>query len=218
MTEPISCPKCGQPHPRCVGHNKAGQPCGMYPRTGATVCKRHGGHAPQVIAAAERRRQQMEAEAAVAMYGLPIKIDPALALVEEVQRTAGHVAFVGAIIASMDQNDLVWGVAEQTVTAGGDSAEDGEEGGSVTQTKYKAGKSVWLQIYQDERKHLAAVARDALGADAAGRVAAVFEQIGTAYVQMFERVLDRVELTEAQRAAIPGVLMDELQALPDGGR
>jgi len=210
--QPINCARCGVPHPRCAGHNKAGLPCMMYPRTGATVCKRHGGHAPQVIAAAERRRQQAEAQAAVVTYGLPIKIDPALALVQEVHRTAGAVAFVGAIIASMDQKDLVWGVAEQTVTAGGD------EGGGGTQTKYKAGKNVWLQIYQDERKHLAAVARDALGADAAGRVAAVFEQIGTAYVAMFERVLDRVELTPAQRAAIPGVLMEELQALPAGGR
>lgn len=184
-----------------------------WPKRGVTVCPRHGGHAPQVIAAGERRLREQEAMAAVAMYGLPIKIDPALALVEEVQRTAGHVAFVGAIIASMDQNDLVWGVAEQTESSGGD-----EDGGGYTQTKYKAGKSVWLQIYQDERKHLAAVARDALGADAAGRVAAVFEQIGTAYVAMFERVLDRVDLTPSQRAAIPGVLMEELQALPDGGR
>jgi hypothetical protein len=210
VTDPNRCRRCELPHPRCAGHNKAGLPCMMYPRTGATVCKRHGGHAPQVIAAAERRRQEAEAAAAAVTYGLPIKIDPAQALLEEVHRSAGAVAWLGAIVAGMEQSDLVWGVVEQTVKPAG------PEGGGGVETKSKAVPNVWLTLYRDERKHLAAVSRDALGADAAGRVAAVFEQIGSAYIAMFDRVLGQLELTEAQRTAIPGILVAELQALPGG--
>jgi hypothetical protein len=211
VSDPINCSRCKAPHPRCAGHNKAGLPCMMYPRRGATVCKRHGGRAPQVIAAAERRRQQMEAEAAVVTYGLSIDIDPAQALLEEVQRTAGHVAWLGAIIAGMEQRDLVWGVTEEI------DRPFGENGGGGLETRSKSQPNVWLSLYQTERAHLARVAKDALGADAAGRIATVFEQIGTTYMAMFERVLDQIELTPEQRAAFPGVLVKELQALPDGG-
>lgn len=165
-------------------------------------CKLHGGS----MTSHKIRAKKEQAAQAAAAYGLPIDIDPAQALLQEVHRTAGHVAWLGALVADMERRDLVWGIAEQTDTTG-------PEGGS-SQTKTKATPNVWLQLYRDERKHLAAVCRDALGADAAGRVTAVFEQIGTTYIQLIERVLDRLDLTDQQRAAIPGVLVEELQALP----
>lgn len=34
--------------PKCTAHNTEGQPCGNYPIKGATVCRYHGGSAPQV--------------------------------------------------------------------------------------------------------------------------------------------------------------------------
>lgn len=175
---------------------------------GVGNCKLHLGNSPSHKTAAkiEIARQ------AAATYGLPVEIHPAQALLEEVQRTAGHVAWLGAIIAGMQQSDLVWGVVEET------DRPFGENGSGGVETKSKAVPSVWLNLYQAERKHLAAVARDALGADAAGRVAAVFEQIGGTFVAMFERAMDQADLNAGQRAAIAGALMTELQALPDGGR
>lgn len=56
------CTKCGQVHERCAGHNKTGKPCRKYPINGGTVCMTHGGAAPQVRAAANRRLAAGEAE------------------------------------------------------------------------------------------------------------------------------------------------------------
>lgn len=40
---------------RCRAHNRFGDPCGLAPIHGGTVCQVHGGRAPQVKAAAARR-------------------------------------------------------------------------------------------------------------------------------------------------------------------
>jgi hypothetical protein len=43
-------------HPtKCKARRTDGQPCGRYPRRGASVCPAHGGSAPQVRAAAAER-------------------------------------------------------------------------------------------------------------------------------------------------------------------
>lgn len=49
------CDQCGQVHPRCTGHNNAGQPCGNLPVVGLTVCRNHGGGTKAAVAAGERR-------------------------------------------------------------------------------------------------------------------------------------------------------------------
>lgn len=55
MSDPMPCDRCGQPHPRCSAHTRAGKPCGQPPMAGQRVCRMHGGKAPQNIAAAEER-------------------------------------------------------------------------------------------------------------------------------------------------------------------
>ncbi len=51
-----TCARCGQQHPGCAGHRSGdGQPCGVRPITGGTVCQTHGGRAPQVKRAAAER-------------------------------------------------------------------------------------------------------------------------------------------------------------------
>lgn len=61
------CPKCGLVHQRdgkatCTAHirrgERQGQPCLQYPKEGVPVCRMHGGGAPQVRAAGERRQEQ----------------------------------------------------------------------------------------------------------------------------------------------------------------
>lgn len=56
------CAKCDQKHTKCTAHTRAGNPCRQNPVTGLTVCRMHGGSAPQVRAARDRRAE----EAAVA--------------------------------------------------------------------------------------------------------------------------------------------------------
>lgn len=44
-----------RPAVRCSAHRSNGQPCRAYAIIGGRVCRAHGGAAPQVRAAAERR-------------------------------------------------------------------------------------------------------------------------------------------------------------------
>jgi hypothetical protein len=181
----------------------------MWPRRGATVCKRHGGHAPQVRAAAERRRQEAAALAAVVAFGAPREVDPAQALLEEVHRTAGHVEWLRQVVAGLERDDLVWGLAEEI------DRPLGENGGGI-ETKHKAGINTWVQLYQSERDRLVRVCKAAIDAGVSERIVSVFEQVGSAYVQVLEGVLDELELTPGQRARVPQVVQAQLQAIAGG--
>lgn len=61
--DPMTCRACGEVHARCAGHVKngprAGKPCTHHPIRGGTVCTHHGGGAPQVRAAANRRLAEL---------------------------------------------------------------------------------------------------------------------------------------------------------------
>jgi len=57
-----NCERCGHHHERCVGHNRAGKPCGKHPIRGGDVCRTHGGAAGHVRAAATRRLAAAEAD------------------------------------------------------------------------------------------------------------------------------------------------------------
>lgn len=56
------------PGVKCSARKKDGTPCGRYAIRGATVCPKHGGSAPQVVAAAKRRLAAM-ADAAAGRLG-----------------------------------------------------------------------------------------------------------------------------------------------------
>jgi hypothetical protein len=72
VADPTQCPRCGRPHvtktggPSCTAHRRDGAPCGHHPMRGRTVCKNHGGKAPQVERAAIRRLAEREAMASIA--------------------------------------------------------------------------------------------------------------------------------------------------------
>lgn len=46
--------------PRCKATNRQGKRCGRWPYPGATVCRNHGGAAPQVIRKADQRLRELE--------------------------------------------------------------------------------------------------------------------------------------------------------------
>ena len=142
---------------RCIGHRTDGAPCKAYAMQGGTVCRVHGGTAQQVRQRAAARAAEEKAERAVVTYGLPREIDPAAALLEEVHRTAGHVAWLAAKIRELDDDDLTWGVTQET-----------EKTATLvpgTDTKSAARPSVWLELYHRERKHLVRVSKAAMDAD-----------------------------------------------------
>jgi hypothetical protein len=210
---PIACERCGTPHERCIGHKRMPEggvrPCGAWPVRGAEVCIAHGAAAPQVRAAAAARLVEAEARAAVATFGAPRQVDPGQALLEEVHRTAGHVAWLGSVVGGLEKDDVVWGVVEEV------DRPLGESGGGL-ETKRKAVPNAWVQLYQAERQHLGRVAKAAIDAGVSERVVAVYEQIAASYVRVLEQVLDDLELTAGQRARVPQVVQGRLQAIAGG--
>jgi predicted Zn-dependent protease len=75
-----TCPKgaagCPQEHPGCIGHNRAGGPCGAQPMNGTEPkrCRSHLGRKPEIVKAewdARRRGERIRAE-----YDLPAQSDP----------------------------------------------------------------------------------------------------------------------------------------------
>jgi hypothetical protein len=181
-----------------------------FPKGGVAVCPRHGGHAPQVIAAAERRNKEAAASLAVVTYGLPREVAPDVALLEEVHRTAGHVAWLADVVGQLEREEVTWGLAEETDMPGGED----KDGGVLT--KHKAGVNVWVQLYQQERKHLAAVCRDALAAGIAERQVRLAEQQGALLAGAVNRILDGLGLSKEQWERVPQVVPVVLRAITGG--
>lgn len=92
MTEPMN-PR------RCKAHTTAGNPCRRAPILGGEVCPSHGGRAPQVKAAAERRHaaQALEADAraVLAFEAVEPIADPVLALAELAAEVRATVRALG---------------------------------------------------------------------------------------------------------------------------
>lgn len=119
-TDTDTCERCNQTHPRCTAHNRSGKPCGHVPESDQTVCRLHGGRAPQAIAKAEERRRLAEAGAQVMTLGLSIETTPDQALLDELYRTAGEVAWLDSKVRELDEENLVWGVTDEVDKASGE--------------------------------------------------------------------------------------------------
>lgn len=146
-----------------------------------------------------------QARRAVATYGLAREIDPAVALLEEVHRTAGHVAWLNEKVQEIQADDLVWGVTEEVDKGAGEFT-------GVDTTK-AAKPNVWLVLYQQERKHLTDVCKAALAAGIAERQVRLAEQQGALIVGVIQRILDDLALTAEQRARVPEVVPRHLRSV-----
>lgn len=167
---------------------------------GIGACKLHGGSTQSHLIAAQRDM----AASAVVTYGLPRDIDPQSALLEEVHRTAGHVAWLGAVVSGIKRKELVWGVSETV------DKQSSEFPG--TDTTRAARPSVWLSLYQAERKHLTEVCRVAISAGIEERRVRLAESQGALLAGVIERVLRRLDLSPAQQVLVGEVVPQELRA------
>lgn len=148
------------------------------------------------------------ARQAVDTYGLPRDVAPAQALLDEVARTAGHVEWLADIVRSLDPDALVWGKTKEESGRAPEPADDGDpvevDPTTITRT---AGPSVWLALYQWERKHLTEVCKTAIAAGIAERQVKLAEQHGHLIADVLRKVLADPELglTDAQRKVVPTV-------------
>lgn len=74
------------------------------------MCTSHGGAAPQVRAAADRRQARAEAVAALQLVGRPVQnADPGDLLLNEIGHVAGTVAGLRELLADLDPDEVVAG-------------------------------------------------------------------------------------------------------------
>lgn len=94
-------------------------------------------------------------ERVVTSYGISREVDPGLAMLEEVHRTAGHVAWLGELVANLPADQL-----KQRDDRGFEK------------------DAVWVQMYTRERAHLVKACSDAIRCGLEARQVALAERLG----------------------------------------
>jgi hypothetical protein len=152
---------------RCTAKSKqSGERCKRAAIPGGKVCSIHGGKIPRVQAAAQRRLDLAKAETAVKVYGIPVEVDPHEALLQELHRTAGHVSWLGLLIGDLDDEKQL----SQYTEAG-------------------RRPSVWVELYQHERKHLTDVAKTCIAAGIAERQVQLAESQGKLLAEVVRQIV-----------------------------
>jgi hypothetical protein len=194
--------------PRCTARAKStGRRCGNYAIGGAPTCRLHGGKAPQVQAAAQRRQARAEAEAFVARFtaGAPPDVDALAELAKLINTSAGCVRFYERQCAALRPDALVWGDAE---------ARQDSRGVTVTQ---KAEVNLWLRLFNDERRHLAQLCKVAIDAGLQEREVRLAEQHGALVAEVLRLVLSDLELTPDQQSKALNVIPLRLRQVGQQG-
>jgi hypothetical protein len=160
---------------RCTASSRrqAGERCRAYAIRGASVCKVHGGSAPAVRAAAERRVARAEAVAALQLVGRPVQnADPAALLLDEIAHTAGSVQALRGLLAELDPNDVVLG-----------------------------GGRPYLDLYAEQQQSLMKYAELGARLGLEQRRTALAEALSGLVVGLIRNVLTAAGLTQEQHAA-----------------
>lgn len=200
------CKKCGQVHERCSGHRKNTNPpvpCMRWPRKGEKACRQCGGNTPRSRAAGERARRDAAAARAVANLTRLRDVDPVTALLEEVQRAAGAVAYIEGRIHELDPDGLVWG---RTQSRSGYTAT-----GSIDVTTEGPGLNEWIRWWHIERDKLVKASAAAIAADVDTRIVQLAELQGAMLADVIAGVLDDLHLTDEQLERVPTVVPRRLR-------
>lgn len=186
MIDPKSCERCGQPHERCAGHNRAGNPCGLWPKAGQRVCGRHGGDSPQALAAADRRLEEEAKQVALreglaAAYGDDVPdVDAADAMLQAVSWKYAEVLALRAKVAELEDEDRVWGVTKT------------KDGGDDAGTTKEAKPNIWWVMLHKAEEQLVFFAKSARAAGCDERRVQLAEQEGQLLAGVIGRILSRI--------------------------
>lgn len=156
-----------------AANGTCGKPAGWGTPNDTGPCKLHGGLTPNHLKAAEKEK----ANRALVTYGLPREIDPHTALIEELHRTAGHVAYLQQIVAELTH--------------------DSDKVGESELKQYQVGENgvierpaVWIEMYHQERKHFARVAKDCISAGIEERRVRIAEEQGQMFAKTMRAILE----------------------------
>lgn len=193
---------------QCTAHRRNGDQCGNHAVKGANVCRMHGGAIPAVKAAAARRVAEQKAAKAMSLLAAPVDIDPAQALLELVQWTAGEVRYWRAEVNRISEEQpeaLTWGPTKQ-------EAGEGPQG-PIDTTTMEATPPVAYRMLESAQDRLAKYAAAALRAGVEERRVRLAEDQGALVAQVIRRILDRLDLAEWQAELVSTVVPEELRAL-----
>lgn len=149
-------------------------------------CKLHGGNMPNHQKAAQKH----EAAMAVEQYGLPLDIDPFDALLEELARTSGHVNWLRLQVGTLTDEQMTGPVGQEGPT----------ESGGLHHAKVEP--SVWIRLYQEERKHLVSVAATCIKAGIEERRIEIAESQGVILARVINRVLSAFNISSEEAQPI----------------
>jgi hypothetical protein len=215
-----TCQECGQLHmnrkgngpsrPTCTGHiwyDRASyvkgqarvrldhpKPCSQWALTGQTRCRQHGGSAKQNLEAAERRRQQAEAEKLMMMLGAPVDgADPAEIITERIAVRAGHVRWLLAQVRELEPHTLTWGLTRRktAVDRGDDADESGRRrfAGTDEGDTHEAKPHIWWTLYNEAADKLERLCVEAIRVGLDERRVRLAEQQADLWVRLIDGVL-----------------------------
>jgi hypothetical protein len=150
-------------------------------------CRDHGG----LTESHEIAVQRQIATDLMEMYGRPNQnMDPNTALLQEVQRSSGHVEWLAELINSFEDKRLLTQYTEATGVQ----------------------PSVWIDLYHKERDRLVSSSKAALAAGVAERQVRLFAMV-------IQRIFqdERLAITNVQKAIMPAVVRDHMLALDSAG-
>jgi hypothetical protein len=177
---------------RCIARTKAGKDCKNWAIKGATVCRKHGGSAPQVKAKAAIRAELFS-------WGLTDQHeDPGEILLRLVAQSASRCRLYASEVEQLVENSP--SLKEALVADIWIKTDRGDE--------YKAGEYIrgLAKLEAEERDRCAGFCTKAIAAGLAARQVALAEKQGEIFAKGIKAILDKLGLTEAQAAMVPGVI------------
>jgi hypothetical protein len=147
------------------------------------------------------------------LLGGPVDIDPHEAVLQEVQRTAGHVQWLQLVIAALGEDPSSEN-AEELESLTGMFAE-GYQKTLFQRTDKGMDMSVWMQIYQSERTHLIRACKMAVDMGCEERRVRIVEDQGRKIAEIFQKITlsEELALTNAQKVVLPKILRRELTSI-----
>lgn len=142
--------------PKCPGATVAPSTCRLTVKPGSPTCYRHGSNAPQVVAAASRRLQAVEATEQLRQLGVSLETTPIAALEAMLFEAAGNVAVLRELVGSLPLEAGRLGNSDR-----GLAPTDGIYGHTYHQSGIPTGEAkphVIVVMYNEERDRLAKLA------------------------------------------------------------
>ena len=181
--------------PRCSARRRDGRQCSRRPILGGTVCWTHGGSAPQVRRAADRRLEQAAMARQVEAWGGRMEISAPEALMELVQAKAAEVAYWNRRVAALDESDRAGLLVSK------------EEQGPVDVVTRQVGPSVFVVLLHRAQDQLAAYCAAAVKAGLDEAMVKVAALQGEVILQVARLVVAAARASDAgEDDVIRGVL------------